>query len=317
VTLVRTGFIPLPSGDAPGFDHADFYRDSDGRRLLYVAHTGADRVDVIDCTTNTYLRSIGDLPGVAGVLIDSEQSLLFTSDRGCSRISVFTLPDETLLGRVAVGAHPNGLAYDRRRRGLYAFNLGEPIGESCSVSIVDLNTMSVTAEIALPGRPRWAIYDQASDLIYANIRDPAVILRINPETHAIVGSIDVPAAGPHGLWIDGQNLYCAADGGALVALDRDSGTVLANIPLPGVPDVVWHDPRTQRLYVAVGDPGTVTVIDTARLTVIETVSTESDAHTLAWDSDGGTLYVFCPGSNGIALYADDEIVDTQLADSAA
>jgi len=46
VSLVRAGFVPIPAGAAPGFDHADVYRPG-GR--MYVAHTGADRVDVLDC----------------------------------------------------------------------------------------------------------------------------------------------------------------------------------------------------------------------------------------------------------------------------
>jgi hypothetical protein len=64
-----------------GFDHADLYRHASGSALLYVAHTGADRVDVIDCTSNTFLRSLPHHPGVAGVLIEAGQDLLFTSDR--------------------------------------------------------------------------------------------------------------------------------------------------------------------------------------------------------------------------------------------
>jgi hypothetical protein len=42
--LERVGFVPLPPGKAAGFDHADVYLPD---RRLYVAHTGADRVDVI------------------------------------------------------------------------------------------------------------------------------------------------------------------------------------------------------------------------------------------------------------------------------
>jgi DNA-binding beta-propeller fold protein YncE len=306
VTLVRTGFVPLPPGAAPGFDHADIHCDKAGRRLLFLAHTGADRVDVIDCVSRAHVGSIPGLPGVAGVLVDGDHDLLFTSDRGCARVSVFALPEQTLLGQVTVGARPNGLAYDRRRRRLYAFNLGEPIGENCSASVVDIDSMSVVAEITLPGRPRWAAYDATGDLVYANIREPAVILRIDPGAAAIAGAIDVPVEGPHGLWVDGDRLYCAADGGALVVLERDNGEVVTSLPLPGAPDVVMHDPRRQRLYVAVGDPGTVTVIDTAELVLAETVDSEPGAHTLAWDPDGEALYVFCPGSGGVLVYADAE-----------
>jgi hypothetical protein len=67
-----------------------------------------------------------------------------------------------------------------------------------------------------------------------------------------------------------------------------------------------HDPEMERLYVAVGNPGTVTVIDTARLALLETIETEAGAHTLACDAVGRTVYVFCPDSGGAALYADRE-----------
>ena len=44
MALQRVGFVAIPPGAQPGFDHADV-RPTDGR--VYVAHTGADRVDVL------------------------------------------------------------------------------------------------------------------------------------------------------------------------------------------------------------------------------------------------------------------------------
>ena len=221
MTLSRVGFVAVPPGGKPGFDHADVYRA--GRRM-YVAHTGADRVDVLDCRTHTFLRSLSHLPGVAGVLIDEEHDLLFTSDRDAARVSVFRCSDEQLLGRVAVGPHPNGLADDRKRR--------------------------------------------------------------------------------HGLWLDRGRLFCAADAGVLVALDRD-GQVVASLPLPAVPDVVMHDPDLQRLYVAIGEPGLVCSFESERLEARETVATEQGAHTIGWDPDGRSLYVFCPASAGAMVFEDN------------
>jgi DNA-binding beta-propeller fold protein YncE len=300
VSLVRTGFIALPPGPRPGFDHADVYRA--GRRL-YVAHTGADRVDVLDCERRAFLRSLPDLAGVAGLLVDEEHDLLFTSDREAARVSVFRSSDERLLGRVEVGPHPNGLAYDRRRRRLYAFNLGEPLGEGCTASVVDLDAMQVIAELQLPGRPRWALYNEARDRVYANIREPAEIAVIDPEAPALERAFSIPSAGPHGLWLDRGRLFCAADGGALVMLDADGGG-LSSVPLPGVPDVVMHDPERCRLYVAIGDPGLVASFDSERLEHVETIETEPGAHTCCWDPVGRRLYVFCPASCGAALYED-------------
>ena len=291
MSLSHVGFVPIPPGATPGFDHADVLRA--GRRM-YVAHTGADRVDVIDCHAQTFLRSLPDLPGVAGVLIDEEHDLLFTSDRGAARVSVFRCSDEQPIGRVEVGPHPNGLAYDRRRRRLYAFNLGEPLGESCTASVVEVDAMRVLGELALPGRPRWAVYDEERDRIYANIREPAEIIVIDCACAEIERAPAVPAAGPHGLWLDCGRLFCAADGGVLAVLDRDSGELLASLPLRGVPDVVMHDAELARLYVAIGEPGVVCSFDSNCFEQLETVATERGAHTMGWDPDGRCLYVFCP-----------------------
>jgi sugar lactone lactonase YvrE len=203
-----------------------------------------------------------------------------------------------------VGPHPNGLAYDRSRRRIYAFNLGEPLGENCTASIVDINTLQVVEELSLPGRPRWATYDDERDLVYANIREPAEIAVIDCSRRKIERTLPVPSDGPHGLWLDCGRLFCAADGGSLVVLDRDSGEVVEQLPLPGVPDVIMLDPQRERLYVAIGDPGVICSFHSERLEPLETVETEPGAHTCSWDPVGRCLYLFCPASSGAAVYEE-------------
>jgi hypothetical protein len=96
------------------------------------------------------------VPGVAGILIESKQDFLFSSDRGCARVSIYRCSDETLLGRVVVGDRPNGLAYDPERRHLFVFNIGDPPGVNCTISVVAVDEMRVITTVPLPGRPRWA-----------------------------------------------------------------------------------------------------------------------------------------------------------------
>jgi sugar lactone lactonase YvrE len=302
MSLVRAGFIQIPQSDKPGFDHADVFVR--GRRM-YVAHTGANRIEVLDCERRSHLHTLPtELPGVAGVLVDEDHDRLFSSDRGAARVSVFRCSDEQPLGQVDVGPHPNGLAHDGERRRLYSFNLGEPLGANCTASVVELDSMRRVAELPLPGRPRWAVYDRERDHIYANIQTPSQIVVIDCERTAIDRALDVPTEGPHGLWLDSGRLFCAADGGALVVLDRDSGDVLASLPLPGVPDVVMHDPELRRLYVAIGEPGLVCSFDSGRLESLETVETEHGAHTSGWDPVDRCLYVFCPASGRAAVYEE-------------
>jgi len=302
--LVRSAFIAIPPGARAGFDHADLYQDRSGASRLCVAHTGADRVDVLDCAAGAWLRALPGHPGVAGVLIDAGRDLLFTSDRATSQACIYRCSSEELLARVDVGAHPNALALDPARQRLFSFNLGDPVGENCTASVISLDPPYAIVTVALPGRPRWAVFDLASDKVFANIRDPAQVIAIGAGSLAIEQAMAVPAAGPHGLWVDGDRLFCAADGGALVVLHRDTGAVQATLPLPGAPDVIMHDPGLDHLYIAIGEPGVICVADTRSLEIIETVATESGAHTLGIDPQRHTVYAFLPASQGAAVYLD-------------
>ena len=299
MSLVHAAFVGVPPGAKPGFDHADVWLDGSGSRM-YVAHTGADRVDVLDCRRRVFLRSLDGLPGVAGVLVDQEHDRLFTSDRAAARLSLFRCSDEKLLGRVAVAEAPNGLAYDPSRRRLYAFNVAQPY----LATVVDIDACRAVAEIRLPGRPRWALYDEGRDCVYANIMDPPLLVVFDAMRAAMVDVFPVPSAGPHGLGLDDGRLFCAADGGALVVLDRAGGAVVATLSLPGVPDVVMRDPESRKVYVAVGDPGVVCSFDCARLEHLETVETEPGAHTIGWDRESQSLHVFCPQSCGAMVFED-------------
>jgi len=224
-------------------------------------------------------------------------------------VSILRASDEATFGQVAVDPRPNGLAFDPKARNLYSFNLGEPAGTNCTVSVVSVDTLRVVATLRLPGRPRWAVFDALTRSVYANIGDPALIVVIDCESLAISRSISVPAAGPHGLAIVGEHgesssLWCAADAGQLVVLERESGAVSASLPLSGAPDVVMYDRDLHRVYVAVGSPGTVTVFDTQNRQELETIVTEEGAHTIGWDPVSRRLFVFQPKSCGVAIYED-------------
>jgi DNA-binding beta-propeller fold protein YncE len=304
LSLRPAGFIALPGGERTGFDHADTYVDRAGSRL-YVAHTATNAVDIIDCTSNTYLRSLADLPGVAGVLIDTERDLLFTSERAAARVSVFRCSDETLLAQIGVGPRPNGLAFDAARGHLYSFNLGEPPGTNCTASVISIDERRVVQTVGLPGRPRWAVFDPSSDRVYVAIQSPAILLAIDAGGSAGSSRIEVGAEGPHGLALIGRRLFCAADSGELVVVEFTNAVrVTKRLPLPGTPDVVMQDERGKRLYVAVGSPGTVTVFDTDRLATVQTVATEDGAHTIGWDPATAQLYAFAPRRGGALVFSE-------------
>ena len=300
------GHIELPEHRANGgFDHADIHHPTD---RLYVAHTSNDSIDVIDCARDRYIASIPGLMGVAGALVSETHGLVFTSNRGENTVSVFAPGDEQNAFKIAVGVKPNGLAFDPTRRTLIAANVGDPsIANSYSVSVVDLGRRERIAEVKVPGRTRWAVYDGARETFFVNIASPARIVAIDAgDPIKISREYEVPAVGPHGLDLDPAKgrLLCACDAGALFAIDATSGRVLGDVALSGAPDVIFLHPQFGHLYVAIGDPGVVDVINIGTMRRAEVVPTETGAHTLALDRKRSKIYSFLPQSHRAAVFVD-------------
>jgi len=304
--MKKVGYIDLPEHrGAGGFDHADVHAPSD---RLYVAHTSNDELDVIDSARDRYIESMPGLTGVAGALVSEARGLVFTSNRGENTVSVFAPHAERDAFKIAVGVKPNGLAFDSARGTLIAANVGDPsIPDSHSVSVVDLARRERIAEIKVPGRTRWAIYDAAREMFFVNIASPARIIAIDArDPTKISKEYEVPAAGPHGLDLDPATgrLLCACDAGLLFAIDAASGRVLGDVRLSGVPDVIFLHPQSGRLYVAIGDPGVIDVVDIGTIRRAEVVPTEAGAHTLALDRKRNKVYAFLPQSHRAAVFVD-------------
>jgi hypothetical protein len=68
--------------------------------------------------------------------------------------------------------------------------------------------------------------------------------------------------------------------------------------------VILLDPGFGRLYVAIGDPGLLEVIDVASQRRLELVATERGAKTFGLDPTEHRLFVFCPASHRAAVYRD-------------
>jgi DNA-binding beta-propeller fold protein YncE len=304
--LHNIGYVPLPThAGNGGFDHAAVHTATG---QVYVAHTANDAVDVLDPQAGRYLFSIGDLPGVAGVLVSDDAQLVITSNRAENTIGIFAPGPKPHVVKIPVGMRPNGLAYDPEKRLVLVANVGDPaIPKSHTVSIVGLDEQRVLAEVPVSGRTRWAIYDPEARAFYVNIAEPAEIVVVESrDPGRIARKYAVPAAGPHGLDFDltTKRLFCACDAKMLVTLDAHSGKVVGRCELSGVPDVVFFNPKRKHLYVCVGDPGVIDVFDTETMQCRGSVPTEKGAHTLAFIPAEDRVLAFLPGTHRAAIYQE-------------
>lgn len=295
--LNAQGTIPIPPHAPSDFDHGDVYLAS-GR--VFVAHTKAGSVELLDGPERRHVATIPNCPEASGVLVAQADGLVFAAARGAGKVLVIEASTLAVRQSIAVDPRPNGLAWNPDRRQLLVADV-----EANTARLVtpEGDTLAVTS---LPGRPRWCVYDALGERFLVNIREPACIAILSSVNCALVGVWPMPSAGPHGLDIDVAHghAFVAADGGQVLRVVLADGRVTGETSIAGVPDALWCNPKRESLYVAIGDPGVVQVIDTHTMQLIQTLSTEPGAHTTAFDSARQTVYVFLPLSCQAGVYVD-------------
>lgn len=294
--MLRTqGAIPLPPHRPSEFDHGDVDRTS-GR--VFIAHTQAGTVEVLDGTQRRHQTTIAGCAEASGVLVAQEAGLVFAAARGAGQVLVIEVSTCQVLRTIAVDPRPNGLAWDGQRRHLL---VADVYANTARLVTPEGATLAVTP---LPGRPRWCVWDSAHDRFLVNIREPARVTVLVGETGRLVGEWAIPSAGPHGLDLDAAlgYAYVASDGGQVTQVDLADGRVIQSVAIIGAPDAIWSNPPRHHLYIAIGDPGVIQVVDTTSMQVVQTVTTELGAHTTAFDPRRQLLYVFLPATCQAGVY---------------
>jgi DNA-binding beta-propeller fold protein YncE len=306
--LTLLGYVSLPSpvGDGTSeFDHGDVHHAT-GR--VFVAHTAANTVELVDGPTSVHLLSIAGCPEGSGVLCAQEDDIVFAAARGAGKTLVIEARSGRTLREITVGPRPNGLAWDTDHKRLLVADV--QTNQALLLTPLDASpgiTEQSIQVIPLPGRPRWCVYDAARSRFLINVREPASVSVISAENGEPLALWPVSAAGPHGLDLDpdGDRAFVACDAGVVVALGLDDGCEIGSARIAGAPDAIWYNQRHERLYVAIEDPGVVDVINTQIMTLEEEIVTERGAHTTAFDPDRQRLYVFLPTTCRAAIFDCD------------
>ena len=288
--------IPIPPHTPSEFDHGDVHQSS-GR--VFVAHTHTGTVEVLDGVQGTHLATLPGCVEASGVLVAQDANLVFAAARGAGNVLVIDAVQLTIHQTIAVDPRPNGLAWDGAHQHLLVADV-----QAHSARLVT-PTGEILAVTPLPGRPRWCVYDAPRARFLVNIREPACIQLLAAETADPVAQWPVASLGPHGLDLDvADNLaLVASDEGHLIALDLLTGEERGRAPLAGPPDAIWYNPKLRQVYVAIAEPAVIDVVDIPTMQVSQSLPTEADAHTTAFDPERQWLYVLLPAACRADVFA--------------
>jgi len=272
----------------PGQARWDYLTVDPVAHLLYLTH--GDSVEAIDVNTGKIVGSVTGLKGVHGVALDPAGQQGYISDGADNSVVIFDRQSFAIKQKITAGTNPDGIAYDPSTATVWAFN-----GRSKNATVIDTKTKTIVATVALPGKPEFPAAD-GKGVVFANIEDMNEIVRIDATTHAITATWKLKGCeSPSGLAMDtaGRRLFSVCDGKVMAVTNADTGGLVATVPIGDGPDAVAYDARRKLVFSSNGD-GTLTVIkqkSADKYDVLQNVTTQKSARTLALDSASGSIFL--------------------------
>ncbi|MFI5135257.1 MAG: YncE family protein [Chitinophagales bacterium] len=256
---------------------------------LFISH--GTITQVVDIRSGNLLRTIPDTKGVHGIALSYSLNKGFISNGRDTSVTVFNLTTLETIEKIKVtGMNPDAILYDPFTKKIFTFN-----GRSSNSTVIDAASDKIISTIPLPGKPEFAVSD-GKGKVYANIEDKSLICVIDPVKMNVITQWSIaPGEEPSGLAIDVKNnlLFSGCDNKLMAISDIASQKVIDSLPIGVRVDGAEFDPALHVAYSSNGE-GTITVVkeeSSTKFSVLETVTTQKGARTMALDYKTHLLYL--------------------------
>ncbi len=273
-------------GGTGGWDYVTV--DSAGRRL-FVSHS--DRVEVVDIDHQKVIGTIPKTEGVHGIALAPDLHRGFVSNGRAGTMTIFDLDKLTTIAEVKVsGENPDAILYDPATKHVFTFN-----GRGHNATVFD-GEGKVIATIPLEGKPEFGVSDRAGH-VFVNIEDKSEIADIDAKNLTVAHRWSIaPCQEPSGLAIDRAHhrLFSVCGNQKMAIVDDTNGKVVTTVEIGHGPDAAAFDDAKQLAFSSNGSDGTITVVrevSPTEFNVIETVSTERGARTMALDEKTHNIFL--------------------------
>jgi DNA-binding beta-propeller fold protein YncE len=292
-------FKPGPAIILPGstgkFDFLEV--DPTSHRLL-AGHEKDDTADFFDLATNKLIARVKVGPCV-GVTVDPKTGNYFASVQDDKRIAIIDGKTLKETGSIELPGETDAILFDAKNRRIYITH-----DNGKALWVVDPDAKKIVATIAVAEGPECMALDGATGRLFLNAKVANLVSVIDTKTHAVVATWPVaPAVGPHGLVFDAARgrVFVSGDNGVLVALDAQSGKIVAQAPIADHVDQIAFDASTRRVFCA--GPGKMSVVQSSDegLANIATIETNATAKNVAIDAATHLVWTtFTDGKNSTA-----------------
>lgn len=282
VKNIPVGIEPLQSA----------YDSSNG--YIYVPDANSHNISVIDGSTNRVIDSIYIGQRIWTATYDNLNGYIYVSvgDNTVNYVCVVNGATNQLIQNITVGGYqPNAMAFDPNNGYLYVTN-----SLSNSVSVINGNTDTTIATIAVGSFPDSAVYDASNNNIYVGNQYSSTVSVISDSTNAVLDTFSV-GSNPYGMAYDTLNQYIYVSdyyGNTVSVIQGSTNSVISTIGVGTGPNWLSFDQANGFIYVCNYDSaGGVVAIDGANNSVMGTIATDPYAGGISFDGSNGNLYVSC------------------------
>lgn len=245
--------IPMP-GVAGRIDHLSI--DLEGHRL-FVSALGNNTVEVIDLAAGKDIDHIQGLLEPQGVLYVPESNKIFVANGGDGTCRIFDGSNYELLSTVHFPSDADDIRYEEAA-GLVYVGYGDG-----GLGILSAMTGNELGRIALPGHPEAFEVERQGARIYVNVPTAQEIAVADWGRRSVIRRwpmLRYRANFPMAYDQTHHRLFVVCRRPAeLLALDPDSGKILAHLRVAGDADDLFYDSAQKRIYISGGE-GVISVI---------------------------------------------------------
>ena len=166
MALKTVGMIEIPDAAGSEFDHGAF---DPATRRIFVAHTGRDRIEVIDHDAGKHIATLPGFPEAAGVVADDGAVLV--TNRGAATLAWLDAHSLKTQAVFKTGLRPNGVAIVPQQGLAIVASIGD---DHNGAKLEVFSRDGRHHALDLPGRPRWCVTDAATKRVFLAIRDPSM-----------------------------------------------------------------------------------------------------------------------------------------------
>lgn len=235
------------------------------------ADKGADGIGVVDLQSLKLVRVLRGVSDPEQLAVGKDGKYLYVASEDTGKGIVMDATDGRVIATMNVGGEPEGVTLSPDGRHVYMTS-----EEDHHVAVIDTSANRVVANIDVGLRPRFTEFSDDGSIAYVSGENDGTITVIDTASRRRLRTLKLegPLARPVGMAVshDGKQLYVVTGRGQkLLALDPETGKVLASVDVGPRPWGVAISPDGRTLYTANGNSNDVSVVDVATFRVTKRI----------------------------------------------